>query len=154
MNRGQGKPARQRTRWRALWHGAALVALGSLPLVALGRGPLPRRSRKLGQSRNGENSGVSADERFIEPLGHDIAWGQLEQLDGKYAGIPVMLTRQFILIGRQSDCDIIVDDDRASRYHIVLGWDHGHAYLRDNQSTNGTAVNGQPGLGVVPLRNG
>ena len=65
-----------------------------------------------------------------------------------------MLTRQFILIGRQSDCDIIVDDDRASRYHIVLGWDHGHAYLRDNQSTNGTAVNGQPGLGVVPLRNG
>ena len=88
MSRGQGKQTRRRTRWGALWHGAALMALGSLPLVALGRGPLTRRSRKLGQSRNGENSGVSADERFIEPLGHEIAWGQLEQLDGKYAGIP------------------------------------------------------------------
>ncbi len=154
MIRGRGRPLRRGRRWGVVLAGATLAALGGLPMLAFGRGPGTRRSRKLGQSRNGENSGVSADERFIEPLGHDIAWGQLEQLDGKYAGIPVMLTRQFILIGRQSDCDIIVDDDRASRYHIILGWDHGHAYLRDNQSTNGTVVNGQPGLGVVPLRNG
>ena len=152
MKRRHGQ--RRRALLRAFWQGAATFGvLGGIAMRAFGRGGA-RRSRKIAQPRDGENSGVNADERFAEPLGHDIAWGQLEQLDGKYAGIPIALTRQYILIGRQQDCDVIIDEDRASRYHIILQWDHDHAYLRDNHSTNGTIINGQPCLGLVLLRNG
>jgi pSer/pThr/pTyr-binding forkhead associated (FHA) protein len=83
-----------------------------------------------------------------------VAWGQLDDLTGRYGGQPFLLTRQIIILGRQSDCDIILDDDRASRYHVFLTWDHGMGYLRDNHSTNGTVINGQSHQGPVPLHHG
>ncbi len=113
-----------------------------------------RKDRKGQRDRQGETSGVNQDLRYQEPLGPGVAWGHMEQLGGKYAGIAVPITRQIFIIGRQSDCDIIVDNDLASRYHALVTWDHDRGYLRDNHSTNGTRVNGQAGLGVVLLRHG
>lgn len=138
-----------------LWRGAALAGVwGAVQWAVFGRGGPPRRaSRKLPQPR-GESAGVNPDQRLVEPLGPGVAWGQLDDLTGRYGNQPFLLTRQIIILGRQSDCDIILDDDRASRYHVFLTWDHAMGYLRDNHSTNGTVINGQSCQGPVPLHHG
>jgi len=45
------------------------------------------------------------------------------------------------VIGRHSDCDIVLGDDTVSRYHaeLVLGR-NGRPYLVDRRSTHGTWV--------------
>jgi pSer/pThr/pTyr-binding forkhead associated (FHA) protein len=92
--------------------------------------------------------------RLIEPLGPGRAWGQLVPQGGPFAQRPVPLTRQVTLLGRESDCDVIVEDTEASRHHAELGWEHGRTHLVDLGSLNGTRVNGQGVLGQVPLRGG
>jgi len=57
-------------------------------------------------------------------------------------------------IGRSRDCDIVLDDEGASRRHAELrphaeGWT-----LQDLGSTNGVRVNGRPLRGTQPLREG
>jgi ABC transport system ATP-binding/permease protein len=111
-----------------------------------------QRSRKA-QTR-AERTGVNQDQRLVEPLGIGVPWGFLDQLEGRYAGAPVPMTRQIIIIGRQMDCDIILDDERISRYHVFLTWEQGQGFVRDNQSTNGTRVNGQAVLEAVALKHG
>ncbi len=111
-----------------------------------------QRSRKA--PPRADRTGVNQDQRLIEPLGIGVPWGFLEQLEGRYAGAPVPLTRQIIIIGRQMDCDIILDDERISRYHVFLTWEQGHGFARDNQSTNGTRINGQANLEAVLLKHG
>src|SRR5579883_3357949 len=137
----------------ALWHGAALAAMvGGVAMGVWGRSGPPKRSRKL--PSRGDSPGVNPDQRLVEPLGPGVAWGQLEDLTGKYSVRPIMLTRAIIILGRQSDCDVILEDERASRYHVILTWDHDKGYARDNNSTNGTSINGQACQGPVLLRHG
>lgn len=151
-----GKPSMKNGLSRLVWPGAAVLGLlGGIGVAAFGRGARKgRRARKQAHQRELDHPGVSGDERLIEPLGAGIAWGQLDQIGGKYTGVPYSLTRQIIILGRQADCDIILDDDRASRYHAFLTWDHGRGYIRDNDSLNGSAVNGQRAKGPVLLRHG
>ncbi len=47
------------------------------------------------------------------------------------------------LIGRGLDCDIVLTDPLCSREHAVVFWDQDAWWLRDEQSRNGTLVNGQ-----------
>jgi pSer/pThr/pTyr-binding forkhead associated (FHA) protein len=149
---------KDRPQWRVLAgvlrRGAAVGLLGGMALGMWGRGGSPRRSSRKLPSQRGASPGVDPDQRLVEPLGPGVAWGQLEDLVGKYGGQPFALTRQIIILGRQSDCDIILDDDRASRYHLFLTWDHDKGYARDNQSTNGTVINGQACQGPVVLHHG
>ncbi len=154
----QHRSGRARRAIKRVWRWLALV--GALPVVsvaAFGRSS-HRRSRRLGASAHAQRGSdappVSDEQRCQEPLGTGIAWGQLDLFDGRYQNVPYLLSRQFILIGRQNDCDIILDDDRASRYHALLAWDHGRGYAHDNGSTNGTKINGQAALGPMPLRHG
>jgi diguanylate cyclase (GGDEF)-like protein len=44
-------------------------------------------------------------------------------------------------IGRSPEADIVIDDDRASRIHCILYWNHKTFELEDPGSTNGTYVN-------------
>lgn len=154
MKRRKDQPSR-RGLAGALWGGAAAVGvLGGVALSVWGRGGPPRRSSRKLPPQRGASPGVNPDQRLIEPLGPGVAWGQLEDLIGKYGVQPFILTRQIIILGRQSDCDIILDDDRASRYHVFLTWDHDKGYARDNGSTNGTVINGQACQGPVLLHHG
>jgi len=59
-----------------------------------------------------------------------------------YPGLPARL-------GRTTDNDILINDAKASRYHAVIEWTGGGFLLRDNNSANGTYVNGQR-LGAEP----
>jgi pSer/pThr/pTyr-binding forkhead associated (FHA) protein len=90
--------------------------------------------------------------RRIEPLGTGRAWGQLVPLDGELAERPLPLTRQLTLLGREVENDIIISDEKASRYHAEIHWDHGHPQLLDRASMNGTRLNAEPVRGSVPLR--
>jgi len=54
----------------------------------------------------------------------------------------VELTDQVVVIGRMSDCQIVVDDPSASRRHVEIRPDGGSYLLADLGSTNGTHVNG------------
>lgn len=92
--------------------------------------------------------------RRVEPLGAGRAWGQLVPLQGELALRPLPLTRKLSLLGREIDNDVIIDDERASRHHAEIHWDHGHPQLRDRASLNGLSLNGQAVRGAVPLRAG
>lgn len=51
------------------------------------------------------------------------------------------LTKKRIIIGRDTDCDIIFREGRVSRNHCEIIEDNGEYIIRDLNSTNGTYVN-------------
>ncbi|MCX6993495.1 MAG: AAA family ATPase [Kiritimatiellaeota bacterium] len=56
-----------------------------------------------------------------------------------------------LVLGRHSDCDLVLDDTRASSHHARLYRDKTEWMLTDLKSTNGTLVNEQP-ISTVTLR--
>jgi len=63
-------------------------------------------------------------------------------ISGPLAGQTVPLPQGKFVIGRQSDCHLILDSEFASHYHCVLLLDEWTLRIRDLGSKNGTAVNG------------
>jgi pSer/pThr/pTyr-binding forkhead associated (FHA) protein len=62
---------------------------------------------------------------------------------GNQAGLSAELAEGVIMIGRGTDCQLILDDDYVSTRHArVVGTPNG-IYVEDLGSTNGTYVNGQ-----------
>lgn len=60
-----------------------------------------------------------------------------------------------VLVGRADDCDITVDDSRASRRDIALGArEHGDYLVQDLGSSNGTLLNGHPLISPTRLHHG
>jgi len=54
------------------------------------------------------------------------------------------LQRAAVIIGREPDCQVVVDDRQASRHHArILQTEDGYV-LEDLGSKNGTYLNGQP----------
>lgn len=92
--------------------------------------------------------------REHEPLGIGVPWAWLTALDGPFKGRRLTITKETTLIGRHIQNDIWIDTDLASRYHAQLHWDHGHGYLVDCRSLNGTTVNGQRVWIPTLLQNG
>jgi pSer/pThr/pTyr-binding forkhead associated (FHA) protein len=56
-------------------------------------------------------------------------------------------------IGRGADNALILDDDMASRSHATISMVDGEFFIRDEDSRNGTWVNGERRFGV-PLQDG
>lgn len=54
----------------------------------------------------------------------------------------VKVSHKEIILGRNPNCDIIVDDAKASRCHCGIVIEHGKCVLKDKNSFNGTRVNG------------
>lgn len=65
--------------------------------------------------------------------------GHILRSDG--SSLPV---RHGLTIGRQSGCDIVVDDHKASRRHAVLHVAGSVVEVEDLGSSNGTLLNGKP----------
>lgn len=55
------------------------------------------------------------------------------------AGSVALSCEQELTIGRDSACDIVIDDPRVSRFHATLEWHRDRVVLRDH-STNGSYV--------------
>src|SRR5450759_1232987 len=56
-----------------------------------------------------------------------------------------------LVLGRHSDCDLILDDTRASSHHARIYRDKTEWMLTDLKSTNGTLAHRQP-VSMVTLR--
>lgn len=65
----------------------------------------------------------------------------------------IPIEKKEFVIGKASECDyIVVDNKRVSRNHCTLKISNGECYIRDNESTNHTYINGkliQPGFDVM-----
>jgi hypothetical protein len=57
-----------------------------------------------------------------------------------------------IEVGRESRCELVIEDQRVSKRHARLSWTGEGWRLEDLDSKNGTTVNGEPARGVE-LRN-
>ncbi|SHF83613.1 DNA segregation ATPase FtsK/SpoIIIE, S-DNA-T family [Jatrophihabitans endophyticus] len=67
---------------------------------------------------------------------------ELRVVGGATTGEPVPLRRGTLTVGRGSECDVVLDDDQASRRHASLVVGGGAVQVTDLSSTNGTAVDG------------
>lgn len=74
---------------------------------------------------------------LVDPLGHAIP-----------------LATPVTLLGRGTECEVVIADRRASRRHAEIAWAGERPVLRDLDSTNGTSINGQRITTPEPLRDG
>ncbi|MEO7001313.1 MAG: FHA domain-containing protein [Ktedonobacterales bacterium] len=90
------------------------------------------------------------------PLAEEQPWGRLVPLDeaNVTAGRPLPLVYELTLLGRELDNDVVIDDERTSRHHAEIHWDHGHPQLLDRASMNGALLNWQATRGYTPLQSG
>ncbi len=63
--------------------------------------------------------------------------------EGDLEGERWTLQQEQTVIGRSSDCDVVLPGRQVSRQHAVIERDNGTYQLRDLGSKNGTFVNGQ-----------
>ena len=59
-----------------------------------------------------------------------------------------------VIIGRETDCDIIIPSRQVSRFHVKITITNENVYIDDLASKNGTHVNGIPILDSVLLQDG
>jgi hypothetical protein len=70
----------------------------------------------------------------------------------KLAGMLAPLRPGETLLGRGSDCDVVVPSEKASRLHAKIIVESGTVWVEDLQSTNGVFVNDEPVVGRAQLR--
>lgn len=63
--------------------------------------------------------------------------------EGELAGQRWVLDQDQVVIGRGTDCDIVLPERQVSRHHVRIERDDGGYLLRDLGSKNRTYVNGQ-----------
>jgi pSer/pThr/pTyr-binding forkhead associated (FHA) protein len=56
-----------------------------------------------------------------------------------------------LVVGRDPDCELVLEDPRVSKRHARIGWDGAGWSLEDLSSKNGTSVDGAPAQGA-PLK--
>jgi hypothetical protein len=134
----------------------AASALSGAPTVRTGAPAAPGASDEAGAepyferthampmiNRPRPHAGQSARPTVAPPPAY------LRPVSGDLAGRDFTLSKTLISIGRGLDNDMVIDDPRVSRHHAQITFRHSHYLLRDQRSTNGTFVNGQPVETVV-----
>ncbi len=76
---------------------------------------------------------------------------QAEKYKGRTIRLEVRIKRQApffktfsqseVILGRDTICDITLDDESVSAHHAKLSFHHGQWWLEDLESTNGTRLN-------------
>lgn len=74
--------------------------------------------------------------------------------EGELAGQQWTVSADPFVIGRGSDCHIVLPERQVSRHHVVITREDGHYMLRDLDSKNGTHLNGVQVHGSAPLQDG
>ena len=78
---------------------------------------------------------------------------QLVISEGKEAGREFVFDQASVLIGRTSECDVILYDPGVSRRHARIFVEDGEFFVEDVGSSNGTQVNGEV-VKKQPLKDG
>jgi len=71
--------------------------------------------------------------------------------EGSLAGTTVNLSSSQILIGRNPEATLVLDDDYASGRHARIYPDNGRWYVEDLGSTNGTFIGRERVSAPTPL---
>lgn len=74
--------------------------------------------------------------------------------EGQLTGERWIVNREKFVIGRGSDCEVILPERQVSRYHAEIKYESGKYYLHDFDSKNGTHLNGKQVAGTVALHDG
>jgi len=80
-----------------------------------------------------------------------VVW--LEVVQGLNVGQRFFVLKPDNLVGRSNESDIQILEPSVSRRHFRLKFEHGQ-FLLENESNQGTYVNGQPVMGWQPLKDG
>ena len=75
-------------------------------------------------------------------------------LDGSLTNQHWVLNREVMTLGREDVCDIVIPVRQISRQHLMFRLRGGSCLIEDNNSKNGTWVNGYRLLGVRELEDG
>ena len=67
----------------------------------------------------------------------------LAVMEGSLRGTTVPLKESGVLLGRNPECTLVLDDDYASGRHARVFYDDKSWFVEDLGSTNGTHVNGE-----------
>ncbi len=78
---------------------------------------------------------------------------ELIVVSGRYKGQRIPLRNEVLRIGRERQCEMVVDDESVSRLHSEIVYENDHYILRDLRSTNGTYLN-EERITEAPLQNG
>ncbi len=73
------------------------------------------------------------------------------------ATLPPLQGVDELSVGRQPDCDLVINDGSVSKRHAILRWDaeHARASIQDLGTTNGTFINaGNKLMGETNLHDG
>ncbi len=79
----------------------------------------------------------------VEPVPPDLV-ATLRVVEGPDRGGGLRIDKSVVTIGRGSACDFVLHDDRVSADHLTVSFRNGEFRVRDNESTNGTLLNGSP----------
>jgi hypothetical protein len=125
------------------------------------------REQTVARLRQGYVSGRIGTDTFAQRIDHALQSESQDELRGLTADLPAQpgaalarlrarfarrglglpdatdLAHARLLIGRSSDCQLVMTDDTVSRRHAELRAEDGHWLLRDMGSSNGTWVNGR-----------
>ncbi|RMG99728.1 MAG: FHA domain-containing protein [Chloroflexi bacterium] len=74
--------------------------------------------------------------------------------EGELAGQSWTVDSDEFLIGRGSDCHVVLPERQVSRHHVKILHKDDRYFLQDLGSKNGTHLNGQQVTGTVPLQDG
>jgi len=74
--------------------------------------------------------------------------------EGERVGQRWPIQNDNMLVGRGTECDLVLPEKQVSRQHIRIKVVHDQYFIEDLDSKNGTWVNGAPLKGERPLRDG
>lgn len=107
----------------------------------------------MGLPLNARATAVARSDRFSADVLSLLL--QFEELI--VATLPPLKGTDELTVGRAPDCDLVLDDPSVSKRHAILRWDDQRnvCSLEDQQSTNGTYLNGSVRVQkAVGLRDG
>ncbi len=127
-----GTRVSRRTRRRAAQRGAVPVSAAPAPGYAAPAPPAQSAPavRPSAPARTGGRGGSGAGARGIPT--------SVAVTEGRLAGTVIPLTPAGILVGRNPECSLVLDDDFASGRHLRLFLREGSWWVEDLGSTNGT----------------
>lgn len=119
------------------------VPTGSLRVQASFR-PLaakaPKRSRSNATRQPTDRLNAAAVRQAVEHAG---ATASLAWTDASGNSVVLPVQKELVTLGRALDNDVVLEDERVSRYHAEIRRTSGRFYVRDLQSSNGTWLNGK-----------